>query len=113
MGQGATGIGDRANPAKLVREVEDVRGNLGEIIGELDRRRHEAFDLRLQWRRHKRGLTIAMVCASVLLIGARLYRRRTIRHAPGIGARVLAAVAAGAAGVYAKQFAKETLRGRH
>jgi hypothetical protein len=50
----------------LEHEIEDIRANLDRLLGDLDRRRHEAFDLGLQWHRHKVGLM--SVAASVLAV---------------------------------------------
>jgi len=38
--------------ARTAREIAALRGDLGDLVGELDRRRHEALDVRLQIRRH-------------------------------------------------------------
>jgi len=40
-------------------EIDDIRSDLGAYITELDRRRHEAFDVRLQVKKHK-GLAITV-----------------------------------------------------
>ncbi len=68
-------------------EIETLRQELGGLVGELDRRRHEAFDLRLQARRHP--VVVAALAASAALVvggiiavavGARRHRRRpTVR----------------------------------
>jgi hypothetical protein len=50
----------------LEHEIEDIRANLDRMLGDLDRRRHEAFDVGLQWHRHKVG--IIGIGASVLAI---------------------------------------------
>jgi hypothetical protein len=75
--------GDAA-PEQLEREVETLRGELGDLVGELDRRRREAFDVRLQLRRN--ASVIAVVAgAIVLLVGASLAlraRRRAQRERP-------------------------------
>lgn len=63
----------------LEHEIEDIRANLDRLLGDLGRRRHEAFDIGLQWHRHK--LSIMGVAASVLvavggLMAMAAYRRR-------------------------------------
>jgi hypothetical protein len=50
MGQGTAGV-DR-NPRQLETEIAGLRDELGALVAELDRRRHEALDIRLQLRRH-------------------------------------------------------------
>lgn len=52
----------------LESEIEGLRGELDGIVGELDRRRHEAFDLRLQLRRHKGFVTGVGIVAAVLVV---------------------------------------------
>lgn len=82
-GNGAGGEGD--SPRKTVRELEaqvvELRDELGELIGELDRRRHAAFDVRRQLRRHARevaltGLALVSVAAGFVWLGAWRARRR-------------------------------------
>lgn len=122
------------DPVKIERKVEEVRDNLTGIASELDRRRHEVFDLKLQLRRH--GLAIGLCAAAVAaLVGgsvgltawsrarrARLMSRahrlrvalaRMIAHpddvarpAPNVGKKVAAAVVSAAAGVAAKAVAQ-------
>lgn len=63
--------GESVSPAAkadlLVEDVERIRGNLDRLVGELDRRRHRAFDLGLQLRRYRLPLLIG--AASVLAAG--------------------------------------------
>lgn len=62
--------GDADSPRETVRLLEGqitaLREELGELVAELDRRRHEALDVKLQVRRHARGITLT----SVALVGA-------------------------------------------
>jgi hypothetical protein len=55
-------------PRELEHDVERIRGNLTDIVQDLDRRRHEWLDWRLQLRRHPKeaGVGIAVL---VLLAG--------------------------------------------
>ncbi|HSF06949.1 MAG TPA: hypothetical protein VLG10_14275 [Methylomirabilota bacterium] len=66
---GATG-GDAGSPRETVRqrqaEVTALQEDLGQLVSELDRRRREALDVKLQLRRH--GPEIALT--SVALVGA-------------------------------------------
>ena len=50
---------------KVSGEIESLRGELGALVAELDRRRHEAFDLGLQARRHP--VAVAVVAATLAL----------------------------------------------
>jgi len=50
----------------LESEIERLRTEIDAMVGELDRRRHEAFDVRLQMRRHA-GLVVAVGSAAVML----------------------------------------------
>lgn len=52
----------------LEADIERLRGELDAIVGELDRRRHEAFDVRLQVRRHPGVVATVGAAAVVLLI---------------------------------------------
>jgi len=72
----------------LERDVDRIRSNIGELIRELNYRRHEAFDLRLQFQRHAARVILggaamfAVVAGAIALAIARRRRRRSI------GARV-------------------------
>jgi hypothetical protein len=122
-------VGQRTNrveePARLEHDVEKIRNALGEVVGELDRRRHELTDWRLQLRRHA-GLLAAVGVGIVAFIGVavgvkvwrdrRKPRRRfnvSFRPPPpppeGIGHKVLSAGAAAAIAVVAKAVARRAV----
>ena len=65
------------DPPQIEREIAAVRSELGDLVDELDRRRHEALDLRLQAQRHP--LAVAFISAfGVLAVGGIafwIYRR--------------------------------------
>lgn len=63
-------------PIAIEREIESIRGDLDGLVAELDRRRHEALDWRLQVRRHRRQLWIAAGVVGVTVIGLAAVRRR-------------------------------------
>jgi hypothetical protein len=42
---------------------------MGDLVGELDRRRREAFDIRLQLKRHPVAVSLAVVAAAAVLGG--------------------------------------------
>lgn len=65
--------GDRAlEPVKqtkqLEAEIDVLRGRLDQSLAEIDRRRHEYTDVRLQLRKHP-GVLIGAGVAGVLLVG--------------------------------------------
>jgi hypothetical protein len=69
----------RADSDRLREDIAAIRDNLGGLIGELDRRRHEAFDVRLQLRRHPIPVAVTALALAGLIggvIAARVIRRR-------------------------------------
>ncbi len=62
-GRGADG------PRGLEHQVEDIRSNIDHIVDELDRRRHDLFDWRLQLRTHARTLGILAAVLAVTMAG--------------------------------------------
>ena len=138
MGERATGLSGitaehgssnggspREEARRIEGEIAKLREDLGALVAELDRRRHELTNVRLQLRRHARAVTIA----GVTLVGAagglawltldRARRRRAlaaraewiprvlarvidrVRPAPaepGVGRKILVRAAAGTLG---------------
>ncbi len=88
MGEGTTRIespnGSSARVRELGSETEAMRRQLDELVMELDRRRHQAFDWRLQLRRHGRALVMigggvaVLVAIGVATSMARSRRQRTL-----------------------------------
>jgi hypothetical protein len=68
-------------------EIDLIRNELGGLVAELDRRRHEAFDVRLQLTRHP--LVVAGVATVVALAvgGAIALAVRSARQRESPGAR--------------------------
>ena len=69
---------DRVNagsPEKLEKEVGDVRNRLTQVVRELDLRRHELTDWRLQAKKHRRPL-IAVSAVALVWMGFAVWRRR-------------------------------------
>ncbi|MGH7314336.1 MAG: hypothetical protein ACREJV_14260, partial [Candidatus Rokuibacteriota bacterium] len=75
--------GDTDSPRETVRllegQITGLRGELGELVTELDRRRHEALDVKLQVRRHAREITLAgvvVVGVAAGVVWANVWRSR-------------------------------------
>ena len=50
MGEGTSGV--KRTPEEIEREVESIRESMDPVLEELDVRRHEMMDWKLQLRRH-------------------------------------------------------------
>jgi len=57
-GSAAPGISPRENSRQLEGEIAVLRDELAGLVAELDRRRHELTDFKLQARRHVVGVTL-------------------------------------------------------
>jgi hypothetical protein len=91
MGERTDDVRDIDSPENLEQEVEDIRDNMTDIVGELDRRRHEVLDWRLQLRRRAGPLAMAAVGLVILVgsaAGLSIWRRRR-RNRPVAKARRL------------------------
>jgi hypothetical protein len=123
---------------RLQHDIEAIRDNLGGLIGELDHRRHEALNLRLQLRRHALPVTIGalailgLVATGIAVRVARNRRRerlparlRRLRHAvarmiddpdhvaegrPKVGTKILTAGGTAGAAVVARRLAERLIR---
>ena len=69
-GQGS--IRPENGPHELEGEISEIRGRLDHSLAELDRRRHEATDIKLQIRRHP-GAVAAAGGVVLLLLGGVAY----------------------------------------
>lgn len=69
MGTGETRL-ETGSPTQLEREVEQIRDDLTGIIRDLDRRRHELLDWRLQLRRNAVPVGVSLGTLSLLVGGA-------------------------------------------
>lgn len=119
---------------ELVSEIEDIRHRLDETVSELDRRRHEATDLRLQLKRHPAivvgaGVGLLAVASSFVALALVARRRerpaskaRSLRRAlgrayenphkvarpePGVAMKVLAAIATTVGTSLAKKYVEQ------
>ena len=69
----------------LEREVDRIRNNIGALVRELNHRRHQAFDLKLQLREHAGRLLLAgvavasLIAGTIVLAAVRLRRRRSVK----------------------------------
>jgi hypothetical protein len=84
-----TGTHQLESPAKLQHEVEEIRGNMDSIVSELDHRRHDVLDWRLQLQKH--WVALSCVAGGVLLfagtmIGLGIWNRQRLKR-PTVRAR--------------------------
>jgi hypothetical protein len=94
MGEGADRVRDGSPSAnetvgRVSGEIDMLRNELGALVGELDRRRHEALDLGLQARRHP-VLVATVATVAALVVGAAIaviVRGRRERRRPTVRAR--------------------------
>jgi hypothetical protein len=125
--------------AKLEKEIEGIRGRLDGMVGELDRRRHDLFDVRAQLRRH----AVPLVAVALALLGiagggialgiARRRRRARVgarltrlqeavgrmiakpnqaANPPGVGQKIAGAGGAAAASIVVKALGRRLLNER-
>ncbi len=112
MGKGTPGV----EPDAIEQEIAGIRGTMGGVLRELDHRRHELLDWRLQLRRH--GVAIAVGAAAlglVIVFAATRKRPRRPRarvEEPSMAKKVLGAALASAASVGAKSFAERLVATR-
>ena len=80
MGEGTSGV--KRTPEDLEREVETIRESMDPVLQELDARRHELVDWKLQLRRH--GPTLmkagAVVAGVFVAVGMAKDVHRTVRR---------------------------------
>jgi hypothetical protein len=123
-------------PREIEAEIEHLRTRLDRSLSELDRRRHELMDVKLQLRRHPEALVVAGGVALLLFGGvaysiyrarqrdepfrqARRFRiavgrevdnpQRVARREPGIGEKILGAVATTIAVALTKKLIERTI----
>lgn len=59
-----------ADARGMESNIDEIRDHLGALVSELDRRRRDAMDLKLQFRRRPVTLVLAAVAAVGMLAGA-------------------------------------------
>jgi hypothetical protein len=81
--------GSRATVVRVHSEIDTLRSELGGLVAELDRRRHEALDLRLQVKRHPVLVAVVATTAALVVGGALaiLVQGRRERRRPAVRAR--------------------------
>jgi hypothetical protein len=62
--------GEAGASGRIEQDITSVRVEIGALIDELDRRRRELFDVRLQMKRHPMATGVAGVAVAALLGGA-------------------------------------------
>jgi hypothetical protein len=78
MGEGAAGVNGQGSVRngngmhEIEGEISEIRGRLDQSLAELDRRRHEATDVKLQIRRHP-AVVAAAGGVVLLLLGGVAY----------------------------------------
>ncbi|MGH7400608.1 MAG: hypothetical protein ACRELW_24050, partial [Candidatus Rokuibacteriota bacterium] len=80
--------GGSREPRAIEQEVTRLRGELGVLVDELERRWHELTDVRLQVRRHGLAVTLSVLAAGAaaagsVALGIRRARRRNTLMARG------------------------------
>jgi hypothetical protein len=107
------------NPREIETEIDHLRTRLDKSLAELDRRRHELTDVKLQLRRHPRvvlgaGAAVALLAAGVTFALWRAHQRekplakahrfrlalsravarpeQVAKAEPGVGEKILASV---------------------
>jgi hypothetical protein len=94
MGEGTAVVSPQSadgaeRPAAIEREIRGLRADLDHLIGELDRRRHEMLDVKLQVRRHAVPVSLTALGLALATGGAVAYsvwrarRRRTLAAKAG------------------------------
>jgi hypothetical protein len=137
MDEAARGVNalPAVEPRDLEHQVQDIRGNIDHIVDELDRRRHDLFDWRLQLRKHALAfgalaavLVFTMAGTVALSVWQRRRRSRPMAKAkrwrsavarvidhpewvarpyPSVGRKVLASAASAFSGGVAKGAAEQ------
>ncbi|HEU4438571.1 MAG TPA: hypothetical protein VFT36_04945 [Methylomirabilota bacterium] len=75
------------DPRVIEREIRGHRGELSTLVGELNRRRHELTDVKLQLRRHTLGIATSVLAGGLVLAGSVAYARWRTRQYNTLAAR--------------------------
>lgn len=85
---------EERNPREIERDIEHLRTRLDRSLAELDRRRHELMDVRLQIRKHPAVFAGAGAVVVLMLggVGYAIYRSRKREEMPQKARRLRIAV---------------------
>ena len=99
MGEGTARLNGEAKaepraPREIEREIEHLRTRLDRSLAELDRRRHELMDVRLQMRKHPQVFVGAGAVVVLMLGGVAfaVYRSRKRQELPAKAKRLRIAI---------------------
>ena len=84
MGEGTARVEEKKAPREIEREIEHLRTRLDRSLAELDRRRHELTDVKLQMRKHPQIFLGAGAAVALLLggIGFAIWRSQKREEVP-------------------------------
>lgn len=129
MGEGTARVEEKKAPREIEREIEHLRTRLDRSLAELDRRRHELTDVKLQMRKHPRvfigaGAVVALMIGGVafaiwrarerqkplakahrlrIAIGRAVDQPQLVANEPSVGQKIAAAVGTTVAVTVAKK----------
>ena len=75
------------DPRVIEREIRGHRGELSTLVGELNRRRQELTNVKLQLRRHTLGIATSVLAGGLVLAGSVAYARWRARRYNTLAAR--------------------------
>jgi hypothetical protein len=90
VGERTAGVVEAKPPREIEREIEHLRTRLDRSLAELDRRRHELTDVKLQMRKHPQVFIGAGAAVALLLggIGFAVWRSRKREELPNKARRI-------------------------
>jgi hypothetical protein len=129
VGEGTTRIEEKKPPREIEREIEHLRTRLDRSLAELDRRRHELTDLKLQMRKHPQvfigaGTVVALMLGGIgfaiwraqerkkpvarahrlrIAVGRAVDHPQRVANEPSVGQKIVAAVGSAVAVSLAKK----------
>jgi hypothetical protein len=79
---------EEMDPREVETEIELIRSDIDVLVGELDRRRHEVLDVRVQARKHPIGASVVGLAAALVAAGLTTWIYRRLRpETPAMRAR--------------------------
>ena len=123
MGEGTAGVGTstanrtpadqtpRARAETLGSEIAVVRDELDRLVAELDRRRHNAFDVRRQLGRHAFGLTLTGLAGRLRQAVVRMTEHpERVAAEPTMAGKIVTAAASAAVAALVKKLLESATR---